>query len=199
MSHTPAGETRERVYHFVCKQLEKGLPPTVRDVQKAFGFRAVQSARDHLEKLVAEGRLAKHAGKARGYYLAKQQPRPRLIPLLGQVQAGGLNIAIENLEGHLPVSASNIDNLFALRIQGDSMKDAGILPGDIVIVRSQPIAESGDIVVALVDDEATVKTLHLHKRYIELRPKNTAFKPMKFAHNEVAILGKVIEVRRVVD
>lgn len=197
--HTPAGETRERVYRFVRKQLEKGLPPTVRDVQSALGFRAVQTAREHLEKLVTEGRLAKHAGKARGYYLPNQPPPPSLIPLLGQVQAGALNLAVENLEGYLPVSPAQGDNLFALRIQGDSMKDAGILPGDMVVVRSQPTAASGDIVVALVDDEATVKTLYLGKQHVELRPANPAFDLMRFDPSDVAILGKVVEVRRILE
>ena len=193
---TPAGETRERVYRFVRRQLEQGLPPTVREVQKALGFRAVQTAREHLEKLVAEGRLAKHTGKARGYYLPHQPRTSSFIPLLGQIQAGGLNTAIENLEGYLPVDTADAQDLFALRVQGESMKDAGILPGDMLIVRSQPTAASGDIVVALVDDEATVKTLRLHQQRVELHPENPAFQPMTFAPGEIAILGKVIEVRR---
>ena len=196
---TPPGRTRERVYRFVRDRLEGGLPPTVREVQKALGFRAVQTAREHLEKLVTERRLAKRPGQARGYCLPPGEvdgPPPVLVPLLGRVQAGGLNAAIEHLEGHIPVRARSSENLFGLRVQGESMTGAGILPGDIVIVRSRPTAEPGDIVVALVDDEATVKTLRIRRRRIELHPENPDFEPLVPPPDRCSILGKVIEIRR---
>jgi repressor LexA len=196
---TPPGKTRERVYRFVRDRLEGGLPPTVREVQQAFGFRAVQTAREHLERLVGEGRLAKRAGQARGYCLPPGDiagPPPVLIPLLGRVQAGGLNAAIEHLEGHIPVRARSSADLFGLRVQGESMIGAGILPGDIVVVRARPTAASGDIVVALVDDEATVKTLRIRRRRIELHPENPDFDPIIPPPDRCSILGKVIEIRR---
>ena len=193
------GDTRNRVYRFVRERLEVGFPPTVREVQKALGFRAVQTAREHLERLVAEGRLGKRSGQARGYCLPPGETKglpPLLIPLLGRVHAGGLNAAIEHLEGHIPVRAKSVESLFALRVEGESMTGAGILPGDIVVVRSQPTAESGNVVVALVDDEATVKTLRIRRRRIELHPENPKFKPIIPSPDRCSILGKVIEVRR---
>jgi repressor LexA len=199
---TRPGLTRERVYNYVRERLRKGHPPTVRDVQQAMGFRAVQSAREHLERLVSEGRLLKKPGQARGYYLPpdpRNGPSPRLIPILGRVQAGELNPAIEDHEGYLPVPADSGPGLFGLRVRGESMNGAGILPNDIVIVRSQPTAESGDIVVALVENDATVKTLRLRQQRVELHPENPAFEIIIPPPGDCSILGKVIEVRRIIE
>lgn len=273
---TPPGQTREQIFHFVRRRLLEGLPPTVREIQRHFGFSAVQTVQAHLRRLVAEGRLVKHKGKARGYSLPAEEtpdmPATWLVPLLGRVQAGGLNAAIEDCEGYIPVQErgagrknrndlaaspgiagdsahaggpvrgadSNRDDqthettgagpvttyhnigpvdpspagggarfqrlqatqpagsgqLFALRVHGESMTGAGILPGDIAIVRSQPTADSGDIVVALVGDEATVKTLRVRGGRIELHPENPDFEVIVPAPNECVVLGKVIEVRR---
>ncbi len=248
---TPPGETRYLIYQFVRQRLLEGFPPTVREIQEHFGFQAVQTAQDHLRRLVTEGRLVKQKGKARGYSLprdiAKESPTI-FTPLLGRVPAGGLNAAIEDTEGYIPVQARGLGaaaapshvatpqgpgnrlakrcdarppqptgataegtglsasyqatqptgsgQLFALRVHGESMTGAGILPGDIVIVRSQPTAQSGEIVVALIGDEATVKRLHLRRGRIELHPENPAFEPIIPGLNECTILGKVIEIRR---
>jgi len=198
----PRGETRERVYRFVRERLLAGLPPTVREVQEAVGLRAVESARTHLERLVADGRLAKDPGIARGYRLPGGSVAPALVPLVGRVQAGGLTAAIEDPDGHVAVTgdAASAD-LFALRVAGDSMRDAGLLEGDVVIVRRDARPRDGQIVVALVGDEATVKTLHRTKdrsgkRRIELRPANPDFAPIDLDPREVEIVGRVIEVRR---
>ena len=202
MGPTPPGSTREKIYRFVRQRILEGLPPTVREVQEAFGFKAVQSARQHLEVLVAEGRLCKLAGKSRGYRLpTDRQPgfraTPVRVPLLGRVQAGDLTTADQDPEGYVVVESRTArDELFALRIQGESMIGAGIMPGDLVIVRKQPRADSGEIVVALVEDEATVKRLRLHKGRAELLPENPEFPTINPDPAEVRILGKVIEVRR---
>jgi repressor LexA len=200
MGRTPPGQTRERVFQLVRDRLLAGLPPTVREVQDAFGFRSVQTAREHLEALVAEGRLSKQSGKARGYRLPVQMqagPPPQLVPLLGRVQAGVLNYAVEDLEGYLPIqSRHSADDLFGLRVQGESMTGAGILPDDIVLVRRQPTANSGEIVVALVGDEATVKRLRLRGRRVELHPANPDFDVIVPDPDELTLLGKVVEVRR---
>jgi len=197
MGRTPAGETRERIYRFVRDRLLGGFPPTVREVKEAFGFRSVQTAREHLEALVTEGRLAKEAGKARGYRLGGDSRPTRLIPLLGRVPAGPLNIATEDLEGYLPIQGHRSgDDLFGLRVRGESMTGAGILPGDIVVVRRQPAADSGDIVVALIGGEATVKRLRIRRRRVELHPENPAFEPIIPDPSDLTLLGKVIEVRR---
>ena len=206
MGRTPTGQTREQVFQFVRERLLAGDPPTVREVQQVFGFRTPQTARYHLEKLVAEGRLMAARGKARGYRLLESLEPPSPVswaPLLGRVQAGSLTAATEDLEGYVPVRGGGAgDRLFALRVQGESMSGAGILPGDVVVVRRQPTADSGELVVALVEDEATVKRLRLRNRpdgekVVELHPENPAFDPI-LPDREVTILGKVVEVRRTV-
>ncbi len=186
MAHTPPGQTRERIFRFVRERLLAGDPPTVREVQEAFGFRAPASAREQLEALVGEGRLAKEdGGRARGYRLPDRAAGVAFVPVLGRVQAGALTEAIEEADGFVAVGGrSPRDLLFALRVRGESMRDAAILDGDLVIVRRQSRAQSGQIVVALVGDgvggdgagenrveeaggveatvvEATVKTLRL--------------------------------------
>jgi len=170
----------------------------VRDVQHAFSFRAVETARAHLEALVRDGKLAKESGVARGYRLRRGGRTPTvLVPLLGRVQAGALSTAVEDLEDYLPVQSRRAaDELFGLRVRGESMTGAGILPGDLVIVRRQKTASSGDLVVALVDDEATVKRLRRRGRRVELLPENPAFEPIVPDPRELQILGVVIEVRR---
>lgn len=196
MAYTPEGETREKIFRFVRERILAGRPPTVREVQEAFGFHAVETARRHLENLIIEGRLGRETGKARGYHLP-ERPGFACIPLLGRVQAGALTTAVEEPEGYIPVSRERgRGELFALRVRGESMIGAGILPGDIAIVRRQPAADSGDIVVALVGDEATVKRLRLRRRRIELHAENPDYPPIMPAPGEVLILGKVIEIRR---
>jgi len=197
MGRTPLGETRQKVFAFMRERLLAGRPPTVREVQAALGFRAVQTARQHLERLVAEGRLEAERGKARGYRLPGEERPPFLVPLLGRVPAGPMDAAVEDLEGYLPVDGQGSpEDLFALRVKGQSMIGAGILPGDVVIVRRQPTARSGEIVVARIGDEATVKRLRLRRGRVELHPENPAFEPIVPAEESFEILGKVTELRR---
>jgi repressor LexA len=196
MAYTREGETRERIFHFVRERILAGRSPTVREVQEAFGFHAVETARRHLENLIVEGRLERDIGKARGYRLS-EGPGFAYVPLLGRVQAGALTTAVEEPEGYIPVSQERSrGELFALRVRGESMIGAGILPGDIAIVRRQSAADSGDIVVALVGDEATVKRLRLRRKRVELHAENPGYQPIIPAPGEVLILGKVIEIRR---
>lgn len=197
MGRTPAGQTRERVFRFVRKRLLAGRPPTVREVQRALGFRAVQTAQEHLEALIEEGRLVKASGQARGYRLPRGGGPAAMVPLLGRVAAGALAEAIEAPEGYVPIRAGRApEGLFALRVRGESMKGAAILSDDVVIVRRQPTAESGDIVVAMVDGEATVKRLRLRRRRVELHPANPSFDVIIPREHDIKILGKVIEIRR---
>lgn len=201
---------RERVYRFVRERLLAGRPPTVREVQAELGFRAVESARAHLAALVEEGRLEKTPGAARGYRLpgtsadgsasAGGSGSPRLVPLLGRVPAGDPVTAVEEVEGYLPVLGRvSGHGLFALRVRGESMRGAGILDGDVVVVRRQGTADSGDIVVALVGDEATVKRLRRNGRRVELQPENPLFDTIVPDPAEFTLLGRVIEVRRSLD
>lgn len=196
---TPPGQTRGQIFNFVKQQLLQGMPPTVREVQRTFGFRSTQTAREHLEKLVSEGKLVKEQGKARGYRLpAGFGVEPfAAVPLLGLVQAGALTTAIEDPDGYVPVQDNRGgDDLFALKVRGRSMEGAGILPGDLVIVRQQATAETGDIVVALVEDEATVKRLKMNRGTAELHPENPDFEVIIPDPQALTILGKVTEVRR---
>jgi len=213
MPATPPGQTRRQVHTFVCERIAEGAPPTVREVQRHFGFKAVQSARQHLEALVQEGSLAKEPGLARGYRLPPGEgpvgplpvvhgmplvPGLRMVPLLGQVQAGALTEAIEDPQGYVPVEGQPADaDLFALTVRGESMLGAGILPGDTVVVRRQHAVRNGEIVVAQVAGEATVKRLRLKRGRVELHPENALFQPIVLdGRDEVHILGRVVEVRR---
>ncbi len=200
MPATPPGETRARVLDYVQKRLLEGRPPTIRDVQRAFRFRAVETARAHLEALVREGRLSKREGESRGFELPfpRGSQFPRLIPILGRVQAGALSTAVEDFEGFVPAESRH-DEVFALRVRGESMTGAGIFPGDLVLVRKQDTARSGEIVVALVEDEATVKRLRISRNQIELHPENPSFAVIVPKPGECRILGKVIEVRRSIE
>lgn len=190
MGRTPPGQTREKVFRFVHEKLLEGRPPTMKEIAQRLGFRTAQTAREHLERLALDGRLEKQPG-ARGYRLpggAAAVP----VPVVGRVVAGGLSFAAEDIDGYEAVEGGH--GLFALRVRGESMRDAGILDGDLVLVRPQATARTGEIVVALVGDEATVKVLHRAGKRVELRPKNTAFR--RITPKELRILGKIVEVRR---
>lgn len=192
------GATRERVYGYVRDRLMSGAPPTVREVQERFGFKAFQTAHAHLNRLVAEGRLVKRPGAARGYALpgVEASRRTLRVPILGQVQAGALREAIEDWEGEIAVVGSESESLFGLRVRGESMIGVGLYEGDVVVARRQSSAETGDIVVALVDGEATVKTLRFLEGRPVLVPENPDFEPIFPDPEALTILGKVVESRR---
>lgn len=197
----PRGETRARVFAYVADRLRAGDPPSVREIRDALGLGATQTVQSHLQALVASGALeqepATSRGRARGYRLPAAAPPPHFVPLLGGVQAGVPNLAVEEAEGYLPVvGRTGGDPSFALRVRGDSMRDAGILAGDVVLVRQQATADDGDVVVALVGDEATVKTLRRVAGAVELHPANPAFSVLRPDPEALQILGRVVEVRR---
>lgn len=193
-------QVRERVYDYVAARLRQADPPTLREVQLAMGFKAVETARNHLEGLVAEGRLLKRGRGARSYCLPPEvfaAAQSRWVPLLGAVRAGPWTLAVQEAEGYLEVERSRHgEELFALRVVGESMTGAGILPRDVVIARRQSSAQEGDIVVAMVEEEATVKRLRLAGNRIVLWPENPDFEPLTLPPQQLRLLGKVIEVRR---
>jgi repressor LexA len=178
----------------------KGHPPTFREICGAFGFRSTGTARDHLRALVSKGHLKPSQHKARGL-VPTQAARllrgaARLIPVLGRVPAGGPLLAEENIEGTVDLSRDfGGDKVFALKVRGDSMIEAGIFDGDLVVVRSQEKAEPREIVVALVDGEATVKRLAGQGRQLVLQPANKRYDPIAVT-SDTKILGKVIGVIR---
>lgn len=198
--------TRERIYAYVQDRLRQGDPPTVREIRDAVGLRAVQSVQVHLDILRAEGRLQAPPVSNQGRRRARSvrlpgTPAPAaMVPLLGRVQAGTPTWAAEDADGFVPVSGrASPEGLFALRVRGDSMRDAGILDGDVVLVRRGVPADDGDVVVALVDDEATVKTLRRGAAGPELHPANPAFAVIKPPPALLTLLGRVVEVRRVLE
>jgi len=193
----PPTPRRAAILRFVRERILAGDPPTVREVQEAFGFRAVQSARSHLEALVAAGHLTKEGGgKARGYRLPATAGGVVWVGLIGRVAAGELSLAVEEAAGYVVVRSPPGAELFALRVRGESMVGAAILDGDVVVVRRQATAEAGEIVVARVGDEATVKRLRLVAGRVELHPENPAFAPIVAEPGAVEILGKVVEIHR---
>ena len=198
----PHGEMRARIFQYVQQRLLRGDPPSVREIRDHVDLRAAQTVQRHLDALVASGQLERDdSGRSRALRLPQSHPQPypqpRFVPLLGHVQAGALTTAVEEAEGFVPVvGIAEGDGLFALRIRGLSMVQAGILPGDVVIVRRQGDAADGDIVVALVEDEATVKRLRRSGGRVALHPENPDFEVIFPDPAHLQLLGKVVEVRR---
>lgn len=167
---------------------EKGYAPSVREIMQAVGLRSTASVHYHLAELDRMGAISMDGSKNRAISL----PDAHGVPLVGVVTAGQPILAVENVEGYLPWDGER--GCFALRVRGDSMIEAGILSGDKVIVHPQPTAENGEIVVALLGDEATVKRLRLDGDAVWLMPENPAYSPID--GREATILGKVRAVIR---
>ncbi len=191
-------QLRRRILAYVRQRILEGHPPTVREVQAQFGFAAVESARQHLKALVEAGDLLQLSGRARGYALPLGgRPRRYSVPILGQVQAGALTTALEDPQGFLDLPLRQPDaQHFVLRVAGESMVGAGINPGDLLLVRRASVARHGAIVVALVDDEATVKRLKLTPNKVILAPENPNFTQVEFSEGALCLLGVVVEVHR---
>lgn len=167
---------------------ENGYPPSVREIMQAVGLKSTASVHYHLAELNRIGAININGAKNRAITL----PDRGGVPILGVVTAGQPILAVENIEGYLPWKEE--DGCFALRVRGDSMIGAGILDGDKVIVRQQPTAENGEIVVALLEDEATVKRLRRGDGAVWLMPENPAYAPIDGRYAQ--ILGKVCAVIR---
>ena len=173
--------------------LENGYAPSVREIGEAVGLRSPSTVHSHLKILEDNGYLQKSKGKSRTVAVAGQT-NYKNVPLLGTVQAGLPVLAQEETIGYVPFEGHGGSDLFALTVRGDSMKDAAILEGDVVIVRQQPTADSGQIVVALIGEEATVKRLRLEKGHVWLMPENPDFEPID--GDGCSILGVVVAVYR---
>ena len=159
-----SGQNQQKILDFIRSEIEtKGYPPSVREICAAVGLRSTSSVHMHLTQLEKQGVIRRDATKPRALELLDSPlSRGRSVPLVGKVTAGQPILAIENIEDYLIIPndlAAQEEDLFALRVQGESMIEAGILDGDIVVVHSQEQAENGDIVVALIDDEATLKRI----------------------------------------
>lgn len=179
-----------------------GYPPTIQELADELSITA-PSVHGLIKQLERKGYLKRDSRKARGLNVVYSSEHPLLglveIPLVGMVAAGQPLMAQENVLGNILVDSRLIRSApcFALRVTGNSMKDAQINAGDIVIVRQQPLAQHNDIVVAQIDGEATVKRLYLQDSVIELRPENTRYRPIRITpENDLRILGKVVAVQR---
>lgn len=178
-----------------------GQPPTIREIGKQFGISSTNGVRSHLSALVKKGHLKKHALISRGLELARKVGvEVGRVPLVGSVPAGVPLDAIENIEGEIAIDTSYLPDSsnFTLRVQGDSMKNAGIFDGDLILVRKQETAEDGEIVVALVNGEATVKRYFRQGNGVRLQPENDAFEPILVSPDdgEFGIAGKVVGLLR---
>ena len=211
---------QREIFTYIQRRIKEGYPPTIREIGSKFGF-SEKAAHDHLNALEKKKYIGREEGKPRAISILKeadpklqtskwlegQNANPNLaetprdiieIPIFGRVAAGTPLLASQNIEGTLPIPTRMVNNheCFALRIIGSSMIGAGILEGDFVIVRRQANADPGDIVVALVEDEATVKRFYIEGEEVRLQPENPTIEPVVFNVNDVMILGKVIGLHR---
>jgi repressor LexA len=193
--------------YIVAAQRDRGFPPSVREIGEAVGLTSPSTVHTHLATLQRRGFLRRDPTKPRAIEVrydpasgASVERRPvSHVPLVGDVAAGTDVLAAENVEELVPVSADLTGDgpLFMLRVRGDSMVEAGILEGDLVVVRSQPEAKDGEVVVAgIPGEEATVKTFRKKGRKVVLEPANARLAPMELAPDDVRIFGKVVSVLR---
>jgi len=208
MSEATLAGKRRRILEFIAEQIrERGYPPSVREIGEAVGLTSPSTVHTHLQVLQREGYLKRDPTKPRAIIVSWEpssgaaiRVRPVAhVPLLGHVAAGTGVLAEQSVEELLPIPQdfTGSGELFMLKVRGDSMIEAGILDGDFVVVRRQPDAESGDIVVAGIgEDEATVKTLRKRRAKVVLVPANPAYSEIELAADQVVIYGKVVTVLR---
>jgi len=193
-----ARENQEKILSFIKSEIEqKGYPPSVREICAAVGLKSTSTVHAHLNHLENQGLIRRDSTKPRALEVIDgTQVRSRSVPLVGRVTAGLPILAIENIEDYivLPQNAYGHDSLFGLRVQGESMIEAGIYDGDIIVVREQNNAENGEIVVAMIEDEATVKRIYYEKKRVRLQPENCTMAPI-YA-DSVQVIGKVIALFR---
>lgn len=189
-------ERQQEVLEIIRRHMSRnGESPTVREIAKALGVSSTCTVQKHIEALEKKGCLNKSKYGYRSIEIpgeiSPSQIKSIPVPVVGRIAAGQPLLAVDNVETYLPIPAdmAHAGDLFALKVQGDSMKDAGIFHGDIIVARRQETAINGDIVVALLDDEATVKTFYNDGGAVRLQPENADYQPI--ISREVQVLGKV--------
>jgi repressor LexA len=194
---------QQEIFDFIKRYSAKyGYPPTVRDIGKAVGLASSSTVHAHLSNLERIGMLRRDPSKPRAIELLDKAAAGMRnlvnpgLPLIGQVAAGQPVLAEENIEDYVqtPTYAGGEDGDYLLRVRGESMKNVGILDGDLVVVKPQDVAEDGEIVVALVGDEATVKRYFHEADHIRLQPENDTMEPIR--SRDVRVLGKVVGLMR---
>jgi len=207
--NTDISDKQKKILDFIANYIsDSGYPPTVREIASAIGLSSSATVHAHLSKLEKAGYIKRGKGSSRSIEIIRDQYKNRLIgeetnnniillPVVGNVAAGKPILAEENIEEYFPVTndfVNDFNDVFMLKVKGDSMINAGILDRDYIIVRKQNIAKNGEIVVALIEDEATVKRFLKTDKVIKLIPENDYMKPI--ISKEVNIVGKVIGVLR---
>ena len=199
-------EKQRQIYQFIVSfQQDHGYPPSVREIGEYVGLKSPSTVHFHLKGLEAAGIITKAEGKTRAITVAggfpaperrrKPEPPKNQVPVVGDVAAGAPILAQENIEDYLTFDTGRLSGEhFALRVRGESMLYAGILPGDYVVVHQQESFRNGDIVVALFEDEATVKTLRRKDGHVWLMPENPEYEPID--GDGAQLLGKVVAVVR---
>ena len=203
MSKGKISAKQQEILEYIKQEiLHKGYPPAVREICEAVHLRSTSSVHAHLETLENKGYIRRDATKPRAIEIVDDQfnlTRRELVnvPIVGQVAAGQPILAEENIEDYFPIPAGMMPNKesFMLKVKGESMINAGILDGDLILVQQQTTAENGDKVVALIDDSATVKTYYKEDGHYRLQPENDFMDPIVV--DEVSILGKVFGVFRI--
>ena len=187
---------QQQIYDYILAfTADHGYPPSVREIGDAVGLKSPSTVHFHLKHLEELGVIVKGTGKGRAITLAEPSVPDDQVPILGNVAAGSPILAEECIEDYLTFDTGGRQNeYFALRVRGESMLNAGILPGDLVVVHRQQTAHNGEIVVAMIDDEATVKRLSRKNGHVWLLPENEAYSPIDGTYAQ--ILGKVAAVVR---
>ena len=202
MQNEQLTEKERAMYDYINDTIRReGYSPSVRDIQNALSIKSTSTVHSYLNRLEQKGYIQKELGKSRTLRVENISAAPQRsvrVPLLGRVTAGMPVLAVENYEGYIDFPLMNrsygMNQLFALRVSGESMIDAGILDGDIIVVKKENCADNGQIVVAMVGDEATVKTFYKENGHFRLQPENPTMKPIIV--DEAYILGKVVSVLR---
>ena len=186
-------KTQKRIYEYLLERSQDGVPPSVREIGAAVGLSSTSSVQANLDALEQAGYIQRDPLKKRTIRILGREDN---VPIVCTVTAGAPILAFEQIEGTVAYSGhtSSDKTLFALKVRGESMIQAGILDGDLVIAEKTPVARNGEIVVAMIEDEATVKTFYKENGHFRLQPENDTYEPIIV--NEVSILGKVVAVIR---
>lgn len=195
-------DRQQEIFDFIRATIDhRGIPPSMREIGEQFGIRSTNGVEGHLAALERSGFIVRERGKSRGIFLSGGGRSLATVPLLGRVAAGVPVLSPENREGDVMVDLSlfslrSSQHLFALTVKGESMVNAHIVDNDTLLVRAQSTAQNSDIVVALVDGEATVKRFFLEKDRVRLQPENSAMEPIYLERGEFRIIGKAVGVLR---
>ncbi|MFA6217030.1 MAG: transcriptional repressor LexA [Candidatus Omnitrophota bacterium] len=189
-------EKQKKVLEFICEKVRENIPPTIREIAKGLGFSSTGTVRDYLNALVKKGYVKRGSNKSRAIELLHTFNK---IPIISTIAAGKPSFAYEDIEGYVDtydlfLGRLSFNDVFAVRVKGDSMVDAGIISGDIAVIKKQPVADNNDIIAALLDNnEVTLKRLKTKSNTAFLEPANQNYQPIRA---EFSIIGKLLTIIR---